>query len=163
MKRATFFGTGEGVRIPVDSPTYLGLSSHADEPVEDEREVGLSENLSLGSELKLDDPVFSEITRGGFAGFDIGGFISILGGGMPVSRWKGASEILGLGSLGGGGPASSGVLKAFSQDPARGSLEDEPIAAEKLGPCRPGTDMLEDDGDVIGWTRSTFSTLSSAT
>ncbi len=80
---------------------------------------------------------------------------------MPVSRWKGASEVLGC--LGRGGPASSGVRKAFSQDPGRGSLADGAIAAEKLGPGRPGTEMLDDDDDVLGWIFSTFSTLSSAT
>ncbi len=163
MNRAVFFETGDGVKTPVDSPTYLGLSSQPDEPVEDGRGDGLSENFSPESILEPDEPVFSEITRGGFAGLDIVGFASILGGGMPVSRWKGASEILGLGSFGGGGPASSGVRKAFSQDPGRGSLGDGAIGAEKLGPGRPGTEMLDDDGDVLGWILSTFSTLSSAT
>ena len=163
MKRAALFGIGEGIRMPVDSPTYLGLSSQADEPVEDGRGVSFSENLSLESGLEPEDPVFSEITRGGFAGLEVGFFTSILGGGTPVSRWKGASEILELGSLGEGGPASSGVLKAFSQDPGRGSLGDVAIPAEKLGPGKPGTDMLDDDGDGLGWIFSTFSTLSSAT
>jgi len=163
VNRAVFFELGEGVRTPVDSPTYLGLSSQPDEAVEDGRGVGFSENLSPESGLEPEDPVFSEITRSGFAGLDMVGFASILGGGMPVSRWKGASEILELGSLGEGGPASSGVLKAFSQDPGRGSLGDVAIPAEKLGPGKPGTDMLDDDGDGLGWIFSTFSTLSSAT
>src|SRR5436309_2855299 len=63
LKRAAFFGIGEGVRTPVDSPTYFGLSSQP----------------------------------------------------------------------------------------------------EKLGPRRPGTEMLDDNGDGLGWILSTFSTLSSAT
>ncbi len=163
MKRAVFVGTGEGVRTPVDSPTYFGLSSQPEEPVEEGTGVGCSESFSPKSALENDDSAFWEITIGGFARLDIGGFDSILGGGRPVSRWKGASEILGLGILGGGGPASRGVLKAFSQEPGRGSPGDGPIAAEKLGPGRPGTEMLEEDGDVLGWIFSTLSTLSSAT
>ena len=163
VKRAVFLGVGDGVRTPVDSPTYLGLSSQPGELDEEGKGVGCSESLSPKSGPKVDDPVFWDITRGGFAGLDMAGFASILGGGMPVSRWKGASEILGLGILGGGGPASSGVLKAFSQDPGRGSPGDGAIAAEKLGPGRPGTEMLGEDGDVLGWIFSTFSTLSSAT
>ncbi len=71
--------------------------------------------------------------------------------------------MLGLGVFGVGGPASNGVLKAFSQDPGRGSLGDEAIAAEKLGPERPGTETLDDDAEVPGRTFSTFSTRSSAT
>jgi len=161
VKRAAFLGASEGVKTPVDSPTYLGLSSQPEEPLEDGAAGGCSESLSPKSET--DDPVFSEITRGGFAGLGIVGFASILGGGTPVSCWKGASEILGLGIFGGGGPASSGVRKAFSQDPGRGSLSDGAIAAEKLGPGRPGTETLDDDGNVLGWIRSTFSTRSSAT
>lgn len=162
MNRATFFGDGEAVRTPVDSPTYLGLSSQPAEPVEDGTGVGFSENLSPESEPETDDPVFSEITSGWVAGFETC-FISTLGGGMPVSRWKGASEVLGLGILGEGGPASSGVLKAFSQDPGRGSLCDVAIVAEKLGPGRPGTEMLDIEGELPGWIFSTFSTRSSAT
>ena len=146
----------------MDSPTYLGLSSQRGELVEDGRGVGFSENLSPASEPETDDPVFSEITTCEVAGFETC-FISILGGGMPVSRWKGASEVLGLGILGEGGPASSGVLKAFSQEPGRGSLDEEGIVAEKLGPGRPGTEMLDDDGCILGLNFSTFSTRSSAT
>jgi hypothetical protein len=157
---ATLFGIADGVRTPVVSPTYLGLSSQPGELVEDEMTVGWSENLSPEIGPEANDPVFSEITIGGFIGVDVGGFTSILGGGMPVSRWKGASEMLGIGILGAGGPASRGVLKAFSQDPGRGSLGDGAIAAEKLGPARPGTERADDGGGVVGWT---LSTLSSAT
>ena len=112
-----FFGTGEGVKTPVVSPTYFGLSSQPEALAEGAITVGLSENLSPESRSDTKDPVFPEITRGGFAGVWIVGFISILGGRNPVSCWKGASEILGLGILGVGGPASRGVLNAFSQDP----------------------------------------------
>jgi hypothetical protein len=162
VNRAVFFETGEGVKTPVDSPAYFGLSSQPEEPGEDGTGVGLSEKLSPAPEPEKDDPVFSEITSGGVIGFETC-FVSILGGGMPVSRWKGASEVLGRGILGAGGPASRGVLKAFSQDPGRGSLGDGAMVAEKLGPGRPGTEMLDDDGCILGLIFSTFSTRSSAT
>jgi hypothetical protein len=147
---ATLFGIADGVRTPVVSPTYLGLSSQPEELVEDGMTVGLSENLSPEIGPETDDPVFSEITIGGFVEVAVRGFTSILGGGMPVSRWNGASEMLGLGILGAGSPASRGVLKAFSQDPGRGSLGDGAIAAEKVGPARPGTEMADDGGGVAG-------------
>ena len=150
------------MRTPVDSPTYFGLSSQPEALAEGAITVGLSENLSPESRSSTEDPVFSEITRGGFAGLWIIGFISILGGGNPVSCWKGASEILGLRVLGIGGPASRGVLNAFSQDPGRGSLGGA-IADEKLGDGRPGTEMLDEIADMPGRTFSTFSTRSSAT
>src|SRR5207245_11309707 len=104
------------------------------------------------SRSSTEDPVFSEITRGGFAGVWIVGFISILGGRNPVSCWKGASEILGLGVLGIGGPASRGVLNAFSQDPGRDSLGGV-IADEKIGGGRPGPEMIDDKADL---PRQTF-------
>jgi hypothetical protein len=148
------------VRTPVDSPTYLGLSSQAEA---DETTVGLCENLLSAAGSDTNDPVFSDMTSGGAARFDMVGFVSILGGGRPVSFWKGASKTLGLRILGAGGPASSGVLKAFSQDPGRGSLGGAGIAAEKLGAGRPGTEMLDDKADIPGRTFSTFSTRSSAT
>ena len=94
VKRAVFFGTGEGVKTPEDSPTYLGLSSQPEEPVDDGTIAGFSENLSPESGLETNDPVFSEITRGGFAELETGGFSSIRGGGIPVSCWNGASETL---------------------------------------------------------------------
>ena len=141
------------MRTPVDSPTYLGLSSQAEA---DETTVGLSENLS--STFELDTRDFSDMIKGGFADADIGGFASILGGGRPVSFWKGASETPDFRIFGIGGPASSGVLNAFSQDPGRGSLGGEDMAAEKLGAGRPGTETLDIDG--AGWI---LSTLSSAT
>src|SRR5207245_11621092 len=114
---AIFFGAADGVRTPVVSPTYFGLSSQPEDFAEGAITVGLSENLLLESCSGAEDPVFPEITRGGLAGLWIVGFISILGGGCRVSCWKGASEMLGPGVLGVGGPASRGVLNAFSQDP----------------------------------------------
>jgi len=79
---------------------------------------------------------------------------------MPVWLWKGASEIFLPRIFGAGGPASSGVLNAFSHDPGFGSPGGEAIAAEKLGDGSPGTEMLAAEGDL---GEGTFSTLSSAT
>jgi len=57
------------------------------------------------------------------AGEIVDGTGSILGGGTPVSRSKGTSSrpvVVDRALI--GGPASSGVRNAFSQDPGRGSL-----------------------------------------
>jgi len=151
--RAIFFEP-VGVRTPVDSPTYFGLSSQPEE----ETTIGFSESLLSASGLDTGD--LSEITRGGLGEADIGGFASIRGGGMPVWLWKGASEIFLPRIFGAGGPASSGVLNAFSHDPGFGSTGGEAIAAEKLGDGRPGTETLDVDGVLI---EGIFSTLSSAT
>src|SRR5438094_8889075 len=109
--RAVFFKP-VGVRTPVDSPTYLGLSS---QPEAEATTTGFSENLPSASGLDTGD--FSEMTRGGLGKTGIGSLASILGGGMPVSIWKGASETFLPRIVGVGGPASSGVLNALSQDP----------------------------------------------
>src|SRR5439155_117175 len=152
--RAVFFKP-VGVRTPVDSPTYLGLSS---QPEAEATTTGFSENLPSASGLDTGD--FSEMTRGGLGKTGIGSLASILGGGMPVSLWKGASETFLPRILGVGGPASSGVLNAFSQDPRFGSQGGEAIAAAKLGEGRPGTETLDVDGVL---SAGIFSTLSSAT
>src|SRR5207247_5842257 len=62
--------------------------------------------------------------------------------------------------FGEGGPASRGVLNAFSHDPGFGSPGGEAIAAAKLGDGRPGTETLDVDGVL---SEGIFSTLSSAT
>src|SRR3989442_13270973 len=116
LKRAAFFGIGEGVRTPVDSPTYFGLSSQPEELGEGIG-VGCSESLSSESGPQTDCPVFSEITRGALAGLDIVGFSSILGSSRPASRCKGPSQILELGILAAVVPAFTGGLKGFSRDP----------------------------------------------
>src|SRR5947199_8448985 len=98
--------------------------------------------------------------RGGLGEASIGGLASILGGGMPVSLWKGASEAFLPRIFGAGGPASRGVLNAFSHDPGFGSPGGEAIAATKLRDRRPGTETLDVDGVLI---EGIFSTLRSAT
>src|SRR5213080_3392244 len=152
--RAVFFKP-VGVRTPVDSPTYLGLSS---QPEAEATTTGFSENLPSASGLDTGD--FSDMTRGGLGEEGIGGLASILGGGMPVSLWKGASETFLPRIFGAGGPASSGVLNAFSHDPGFGSPGGEAIAAAKLGDGRPGTETLDVEGVL---REGIFSTLSSAT
>src|SRR3989449_10239185 len=137
--RAVFFKP-VGVRTPVDSPTYLGLSS---QPEEEETTTGFSENLSSASRPDTGD--FSDMTRGGLGEKGIGCLASILGGGIPVSLWKGASETFLPRIFGAGGPASSGVLNAFSHDPGF-PPGGEAIAAAKLGDGRPGTETLDVEG-----------------
>src|SRR5437870_8518860 len=69
--------------------------------------------------------LFSVIMIIGFekAGEPVDGTGSILGGGTPVSRSKGtSSRPVAVDRALIGGPASSGVRNAFSQDPGRGSL-----------------------------------------
>jgi hypothetical protein len=133
----------------------LGLSS---QPEAEATTVGFSENLLSALELDIDD--LSVITKAGFDEGGIGGFASILGRGIPVSLWKGTSDALRPRIFGAGGPASSGVLNAFSQDPGLGSPGGEAIAAEKLGAGRPGTEMLDVEVDL---SEGILSTLSSAT
>lgn len=117
---------------------------------------GLSENLLPTSTRDVGESDFSGTTNGGIVWGASDGRGSILGGGIPVSRSKGAWEAVGEEILGVAGPASSGVRKAFSHDPARGSLDesDEELCLVKLGPGR-----LDDMDGVIG----AFSTRSSAT
>src|SRR2546428_3308494 len=69
--------------------------------------------------------IFSVIMIVGLMGADVlgDGTGSILGGGTPVSRPKGVSSRFAPVALAFiGGPASSGVLNAFSPDPRRGSV-----------------------------------------
>src|SRR5438094_10397024 len=109
--RAVFFKPA-GVRTPVDSPTYLGLSS---QPEAEATTTGFSENLPSASGLNTGG--FSEMTRGGLGKAGIGSFASILGGGMPVSLWKGASEAFLPRIFGEVETASRCVLNAFYHDP----------------------------------------------
>ncbi len=140
--------------MPFDSPMYFGLSSQVEEPVEEDVSVVLDFSKVLsGSMVDADVALFlpfSVIMIGGFAeitGWG-GALASILGGGTPVSFSKGVSGKLGPEVLAvAGGPASSGVLKAFSQEPALGSLE--PVARAEAG-----------TGGAPTWA---FSILSSAT
>src|SRR6267143_4395549 len=100
------------------------------------------------------------MTKGGLDEGGIRGLASILGGGIPVSLWKGASDTFRPRISGTGVPASSGVLNAFSQDPGFGAPGGEAIAAEKLGAGRPGTETLAVEVDL---SEGILSTLSSAT
>src|SRR5437879_12246841 len=88
------------------------------------------------------------MTRGGLGEEGIGGLASILGGGLTVKLWKGTSETFLPRIFGAGGPASSGVLNAFSHDPGFGSPGGEAITAAKLRDGRPGTETLDADGGV---------------
>src|SRR2546427_10131250 len=123
--RAVFFKP-VGVRTPVDSPTYLGLSS---QPEAEATTTGFSENLPSASGLDTGD--FPEMTRGGLGKTGIGSLASILGGRMPVSLWKRPSETFRPHILGVRGPCSSALLHASSQHSTFGSPAGEIIAAGK--------------------------------
>src|SRR6266851_880062 len=117
----------DGVRIPLDSPMNLGLSSQLEALWPPGGViVGLSKVLS---EMIVCGNGFSEPFSVIMIGFmRVGGAVcwtgSILGGGTPVSRPKGTSSRFALADLALiGGPASRGVRNTFSHDPGRGSLE----------------------------------------
>ena len=127
-----FLGGGEGLRIPFDSPKYFGLSSQLEEIVG----VGVLASARLSSGLS--SPIENEVPSllSGFGVTIIGGrddmpvdavctgtccFISILGGATLGSRSKLGCTSFVTEDLTTGGPASSGVLKAFSQEPGLGS------------------------------------------
>ncbi len=152
-----FLGAGDGLRIPFDSPKYFGLSSQLEEIVG--IDVLDSGGLSNGLSSSIENEVLGLLS--GFGATMIGGrddtpvhavctgtcgFSSILGGGTLGSRSKPGCASLGAEDLTTGGPASRGVLNAFSQEPGLGS------ASARLG-CTGG-------GMGPRWV---FSILSSAT
>ena len=108
-------GGDEGVRIPIVSPLYFGLSSQlAEDGVDIGGSVGFSGGLS-----SICSPVSVGVlswTTVGVAGLTMGEISSVRGEGLLVLRWKRGSESPEPKTFVGGGPASSGVLKAFSQD-----------------------------------------------
>ncbi len=127
-----FLGGGDGLRIPCDSPKYFGLSSQLEEivGVDVADSDGLSNRLSssIGNEVPdllsglgatmiggRDDTPVDDVCRGTC------GFSSILGGRTLGSRSKLGCVSFAAEDLTTGGPASRGVLNAFSQEPGLGS------------------------------------------
>ncbi len=129
------FGGGEGLSIPFDSPKYFGLSSQIEEigEVAGPDKAGLMNGLSAPIEKGVSglSSAFELIIVGGLddmpveeaVGTGMGCFNSILGGATLGSRSKLASASFADDDLTViGGPASSGVLKAFSHEPGLGSV-----------------------------------------
>ncbi len=151
-----FLGGEDGLRIPFDSPKYFGLSSQLEIVGVDVLDsAGLSNGLSSFIENEVpgllsgfgatmidgrDDTPVDDVWRGTC------GLSSILGGGTLGSRSKPGCASFAAEDLTTGGPASRGVLKAFSQEPGLGS------ASARLGCASGGMGPM--------WV---FSILSSAT
>jgi hypothetical protein len=130
-----FLGGGEGLSIPFDSPKNFGLSSQLEEIVGVD---GLAETcFSNGLSTLTDDTDpglssdFVAIIIGGLGemfveeavGTGTGCLSSTLGGATLGSRSEPVSaSFVNEDLTGEGGPASSGVLKAFSQEPGLGSV-----------------------------------------
>ena len=128
-------GGDEGLSMPFDSPKYLGLSSQLD--AIGEAAGSDADGLLNGLSTPVEDGVtvlssgFDAIIVGGLEdvivgeaiGTGMGCFNSILGGAKLGSRPKLASVSFADDDLTViEGTASRGVLKAFSQDPGRGSV-----------------------------------------
>ena len=132
-----FLGRGEGLSMPFDSPKNFGLSSQLEEiigvdglaetgfsnglsPIADDTGPGLSSALVAIIVGGLGEKLVEEAVGAG-----IGCFSSILGGATLSSRSKPApASFMDEDLDGAGGPASRGVLKAFSQEPGLGSVEE---------------------------------------